>query len=192
MKKDIKVVAIQAKVPKSIKEGESQIERLLKKATLKAVDIIGLPEDCLAPFSDVVKGYDPLGFLSQIAKKHKVYLFGANIVKENDGTIYNTGFLFDKKGKLISRHKKIVLTPPEEKGGIKPGNTLEVFDTEFGKMSIIICKDSFHRYAAWFFDKLRKAGVDIVLIPSYSLNVSQRSIELWVDSLKALSKWFDV
>ena len=59
-------------------------------------------------------------------------------------------------------------------------------------MSILVCKDSFHRYAAWFFDKLRKAGADIVLIPSYSLNVSKRSTELWTDSLKALAKWFDV
>lgn len=55
-----------------------------------------------------------------------------------------------------------------------------------------MCKDSFHRYAAWFFDKLRKAGADIILIPSYSLNVSKRSLELWTDSIKALSKWFDV
>jgi predicted amidohydrolase len=59
-------------------------------------------------------------------------------------------------------------------------------------MAILVCKDSFHRYASWFFDKLRKAGADIILVPSYSLNVSKRSLELWVDSLKALSKWFDV
>ena len=130
--------------------------------------------------------------MSKVAKENNVYLFGATIVKEEDGDMHNAGFLFNKNGKLIARHDKVVLTPPEEKDGVVAGKTLEVFDTEFGKMAILVCKDSFHRYAAWFFDELRKAGVEIVLIPSYSLNVSPRSIELWVDSLKALAKWFDV
>ena len=53
-------------------------------------------------------------------------------------------------------------------------------------------KDTFHRYAPWFFNELRKSAADIVLVPSYSLNVSKRSIELWVDSLKAQAKWFDL
>jgi predicted amidohydrolase len=153
--------------------------------------MIGLPEDCLVTFKEIESGYKPLDFLSSVAKEYKVYLFGATLVKENDG-LHNRGFLFDRDGKLVSFHDKIVLTPPEEEDGLIAGETLEVFDTEFGKMAILVCKDSFHRYAAWFFDKVRKAGADIVLIPSYSLNISKRSIELWVDSLKALAKWFDM
>ena len=117
-------------------------------------------------------------------------MFGATAVKEPDG-LHNRGFIFDRQGNLINYHDKIVLTPVEEQEMVV-GDKLEVFDTEFGKMSILVCKDSFHRYAAWFFDKLKKAGVDIILVPSYSLNVAKRSQELWVDSLKTLSKWFDV
>lgn len=191
MKKNIKVVAIQARVPKDKNEGEAQVGRLVREATKEPVDMVGLPEDCVASYSDVRNGYDALSFLSSVAKENKVYLFGATAVKEGDG-IHNRGFLFDREGNLITHHDKVVLTPPEEKDGIVAGKTLEVFDTEFGKMAILVCKDSFHRYAAWFFDKLRKAGADIILIPSYSLNVSKRSVELWVDSLKALAKWFDV
>jgi predicted amidohydrolase len=191
MKKDIKVVAIQAKVPTSRNVGEPQIKRLVEEALKEPVDMIGLPEDCLVTFKEIESGYKPLDFLSSVAKEYKVYLFGATLVKENDG-LHNRGFLFDRDGKLVSFHDKIVLTPPEEEDGLIAGETLEVFDTEFGKMAILVCKDSFHRYAAWFFDKVRKAGADIVLIPSYSLNISKRSIELWVDSLKALAKWFDM
>lgn len=177
MKKDIKVVAIQAKVPTSRNVGEPQIKRLVEEALKEPVDMIGLPEDCLATFKEIESGYKPLDFLSSVAKEYKVYLFGATLVKENDG-LHNRGFLFDRDGKLVSFHDKIVLTPPEEEDGLIAGETLEVFDTEFGKMAILVCKDSFHRYAAWFFDKVRKAGADIVLIPSYSLNISKRSIEL--------------
>ncbi len=191
MKKDIKVVAIQAKVPTSRNVGEPQIKRLVEEALKEPVDMIGLPEDCLVTFKEIESGYKPLDFLSSVAKEYKVYLFGATLVKENDG-LHNRGFLFDRDGKLVSFHDKIVLTPPEEEDGLIAGETLEVFDTEFGKMAILVCKDSFHRYAAWFFDKVRKAGAHIVLIPSYSLNISKRSIELWVDSLKALAKWFDM
>ncbi len=191
MKKDIKVVAIQAFVPKTTKEGEEQVKRLVKEATSQPVDMVGLPEDCVAKFKDVEEGYKPLEFLSNVAKENSIYLFGATLNKE-EGLLRNVGFLFDRSGKLISKHYKIVLTPPEEKDGIVPGNQIRVFDTEFGRMSILVCKDSFHRYAAWFFDKIRRAGADVVLIPSYSLNVSRRSSELWVDSLKALAKWFDV
>mgnify|MGYP001559676572 CR=1 FL=1 len=192
MKKDIKIAIIQTKVPTSKIGGEQQVNRLVKEALKKPADMVGLPEDCVTDNYDEVKsGYNALEFLSSVAKENKVYLFGATAVWEKDG-FHNRGFLLDRTGKLIAHHDKVVLTPLEEKRGIIPGKYLEVFETEFGKMAILVCKDSFHRYAAWFFDKLRKAGVDIILIPSYSLNVSKRSVELWVDSLKALAKWFDV
>ena len=190
MLKDIKVAIVQAKVPLSKNEGEKQILRLVKKAVTKSVDMVGLPEDCVSPYKDILDGYKSLDFLSKVAKDNNIYLFGATAVKEVDG-LHNRGFLFDRSGELIATHDKIVLTPTEEKE-IVPGNTLEVFNTEFGKMAILVCKDAFHRYAAWFFDKLRKVGVDVVLVPSFSLNVSNRSLELWVDSIKALAKWFDV
>lgn len=192
MKKEVKVAIIQSQVPTSTKEGEEQVKRLVKEAASDPVDIVGLSEDCLVSFADAKAGYDSFGFLSKVAADNKVYLFGATIIKAKEGKLYNAGFMFDREGNLISRHDKVVLTPPEEEDGITAGKTLEVFDTEFGKVGILVCKDSFHRYAAWFFDKLREAGVEIVLIPSYSLNVSPRSIELWTDSLKALAKWFDV
>lgn len=192
MKKQLKVVAAQMRVPISKDEGEKQIARILREALKESVDMIGLSEDCIASWKDIESGYDPFKFLSKTAKENKVYLFGATVVKDDDGKMRNAGFLFNKNGDLMSRHDKVVLTPPEEEDGLVAGETLEVFDTEFGKMAILVCKDSFHRYAAWFFDKLRKASVDVVLIPSYSLNVSDRSIGLWTDSLLALAKWFDV
>lgn len=191
MTKDLIVAVIQAKVPKSKSEGEKQIRRFIKEIIKEPVDIVGLPEDCIATYREIQLGYDPMSFLSSIAKENSVYLFGATAVLENGG-LHNRGFLFDNQGHLIAKHDKIVLTPGEEKDGVISGKTLEVFKTEYGNMAILVCKDSFHRYAAWFFDALRKNGADIVLIPSYSLNVSSRSLELWVDSLKALAKWFDV
>jgi omega-amidase len=191
MLKDLRVVAIQSKVPKTKDEGEAQIRKFLTDATAESVDMVGLPEDCVCSYAEIKAGYRPMDFLQSIAKEFNIYLFGATAVLESDG-LHNRGFLIDRQGNIVGTHDKIVLIPGEVKDGVIAGNTLEIFDTEFGKIAILVCKDSFHRYAAWFFDKLRKSGVDIVLNPSYSVNVSPRSVELWTDSLKALAKWFDV
>lgn len=195
MKKDINVAVIQANIPSSTTSGEMQISRLVKEASINGADLVGLPEDCIAKYLDIKNnGYDPLSYLSRVAKDNNVYLFGATLVNENNN-LYNKGFIFNRNGDLLLTHNKIVLTPPEESDGITPGTTIEVVDTEFGKMALLVCKDSFHRYAAWFFDALRNEGVDIVLVPSYSINVSKqspRSVEMWVSGLKALAIWFDV
>jgi len=189
MKKVMKVAVIQTRVPSSHFDAEKNLDRLLKKATKRPVDIVGLPEDCLANYEEVKVGYDPLNFISCLAAKHKVYIFGANISKEQNGKYYNTGFLFDKKGKLILKHHKVALTPFSK---LTSGNTLNVVDTDLGRLSMLICRDSMNKYSAWFFDKLRKANVELILIPSLSIDVSRSKIDisLWVDSLKALYNWF--
>jgi predicted amidohydrolase len=191
MFKDLKGAVVQAKVPKDKGEGEYQVRRLVKEAASMSVDIVGLPEDCIASYEEVNGGYEALPFLSSIAKENSVYLFGASGVKEDDG-VHNRGFLFDKVGNLIGTHDKMILTPLEITVGIVPGKALEVFDTEFGRVAILVCFESFYRYSAWFFNELKKAGVEIILIPSYSLNMSERSIGNWVDSLHALAKWFEI
>lgn len=130
MKKDFKVAVIQAHVPKSTLEGEQQVDRLVKEATSEPVDIVGLPEDCLAKFEDIKNDYDPLCYLSGIAKKYNVYLFGATLVKEG-GDLYNRGFFFDREGNLINTHDKVVLTPPEVEDGLKPNTVLKIGNSYF-------------------------------------------------------------
>jgi predicted amidohydrolase len=192
MKKNLSVAVVQSLVPKDHIEGEKQILCLVKKALSKHTDMIGLSEECLASPAEINAGYDPLRFLSTIAKKNKVYLFGANYASDGEKKPVNIGFLYNRNGELLIRQKKIVLTPIEKEYGITPGHSITVIDSEFGKLALLICKDSFHRYSAWFFNKLMKAGVDVVLIPSSSIIVSERSISLWTDTLKTMAMLFNV
>ena len=91
MKKNLRVAVIQTKVPKDNIDGEKQVLRLVKKALLKPIDMIGSPEYCASSLQEAKDGYDALNFVSKIAKINKVYIFGANPLKESDGKIYNLG-----------------------------------------------------------------------------------------------------
>lgn len=188
MKKDLKAAVVQYEIPKNFKEGEEKILRFVKEATEQKVDILGLPEECLAPQTDIRKGYNPFNFLSEISKTNSLYVFGSNVVKVGE-KYFNRGFLFGKNGELLLENDKVVLSP-EEKGYYSSGKNINIVDTEFGEIALLVCKDTFHRFAPWIFDELRKKDVDIVLNPTLSLNVAPTTIDYFVSSLKALSKWF--
>ncbi len=65
---------------------------------------------------------------------------GSHFVVENDN-LYNISYLFERNGR-IGKQYKIHITPHEKKWwGVKPGNSVEVFDTDIGKISIMICYD---------------------------------------------------
>lgn len=190
MKKDLRVAVVQARTPRSSEEGEILIKRLVQKALKEPVDMIGFPEDCVSSVNETKDGYDALEFLSRIAKTYKVYLFGANTTLKNN-KIFNTGFLINKNGKLMLRYHKIMLTPLEKDLGISAGDSLKIVDTVFGKIGFLICRDAFHRYNAWFFEKLWKAKVGIVLIPAFSLDFG-RSLAMWLTSLRYASLFFNM
>lgn len=78
---------------------------------------------------------------SNLAIKYNINIIGgSHFVIENDD-LYNVSYLFERNGK-ISKQYKIHITPHEKKWwGVKPGNTVEVFDTDIGKISILICYD---------------------------------------------------
>lgn len=193
MKKNLKIAIVQASVEKTKEDSEAQVIEMVAKAVKTGGEMIGLPEECIS--ADYIKSrenYDPLAFLSSVAKKYKVYLFGA--VYLNDGKdVDNRGFIFDKKGKLILIHDKVVPTPIEIKNlSVDPGKLLQTVDTEFGRIGMLVCKDSFNRFSPWFFEMFREAGTDIVLIPSYSLYMGKESIDLWVEPLRTQARWFNV
>lgn len=92
-------------------------------------------------------------FLSEQAKKYNVSIIGGSIpeIDDNDGGIYNTSLVFNPKGEIVAKHRKVHLFDISIPGGItfkesdslKPGNKVTVFDipeidTRFG---LGICYD---------------------------------------------------
>ncbi len=88
-------------------------------------------------------------------------LAGTHLTCEGE-TLYNIAYFFHRDGRL-SRQYKIHITPAEARWwGVSPGNRVEVFDTDCGKVGVAICYDvEFPEYAR----ALKSKGAEILLVP---------------------------
>ncbi|PLT29101.1 bifunctional GNAT family N-acetyltransferase/carbon-nitrogen hydrolase family protein [Peribacillus deserti] len=79
---------------------------------------------------------------TDLAVRYNVNIIGgSHFVMEDDDNIYNISYLFRRDG-TIEKQYKIHITPNERKWwGISPGDQVEVFDTDCGKIAIQICYD---------------------------------------------------
>ncbi len=87
---------------------------------------------------------------------------GSHFVKEEDENIYNIAYLFRRDG-TIEKQYKLHITPNERKWwGISAGDEVNVFDTDCGKISMLICYDvEFPELARIATDK----GANIIFTP---------------------------
>ena len=91
--------------------------------------------------------------------------------RDEEGKIYNTSYVFDRKGELIGKHRKVHLFDIDVPGGqyfkesdvLSPGKEMTVFDTEYGRMGVCICFDI--RFPDLFL-QMRRAGVRMVFVPA--------------------------
>jgi len=96
------------------------------------------------------------------AKQWNMYVAGT-FRMERDGVIYNSAPLFDRNGKLVGIYDKNLLFDPELDHGTSPGTGFPVFETDFGKVGIMICYDN------WFPEPARLMsykGAELILFPS--------------------------
>ena len=62
-------------------------------------------------------------------------------IKADGGGLYNVGFLCRRNG-MVDMYEKIHVTPDEEKyWGLSKGNHIQTFDTDCGRIGILICYD---------------------------------------------------
>lgn len=82
-----------------------------------------------------------LELFHQLAVKYDVNIIGGSHFTVEGDNLYNISYLFRRDGTLGKQYK-LHVTPNECRWwGVKPGNSLEVFDTDKGKISIQICYD---------------------------------------------------
>ena len=77
------------------------------------------------------------------AKEKGIFLFFSFHELDEYGARRNTAVLVDRQGEIVGIHRKSNLTIGEFEGGMVAGDKYEVFDTELGKIGMLICWDSY-------------------------------------------------
>lgn len=99
---------------------------------------------------------------SELAITYNINVITGSMPEIKDDLLYNVGYLCKRDG-TTERYEKLHVTPDEAKvWGMQGGNELRTFDTDCGKIGVLICYDSeFPELSRILADE----GMDILFIP---------------------------
>lgn len=146
---------------------------LVEEAGEREADIVCLPEGITVVGTNL--GYaevaEPIPGptterLGEAARKAGLYVV-AGIYEREAEAVYNTSVLIGRDGTLIGKYRKVCLPREEIDGGITPGTEYPVFDTDFGRVGMMICWDLHYPEVA---RELAAAGAEVVLMPIWGGN----------------------
>ncbi len=111
----------------------------------------------LAKYTPIIKDK-----LAQLSISYNINVISGSMPEVIDGKLYNVGHLCRRDGS-VERFEKIHVTPDEARvWGMVNGNVLKTFDTDCGKIGILICYDvEFPELSRLLSDE----GMDILFVP---------------------------
>lgn len=99
---------------------------------------------------------------SKLAISYNINIITGSMPEVNDGKLYNVGHLCKRDGS-VERYEKLHVTPDEAKvWGMQGGTRLKAFDTDCGRIGILICYDAEFPELSRL---LAEEGMDILFIP---------------------------
>lgn len=99
---------------------------------------------------------------SELAITYNINIITGSMPEMRDGLLYNVGYICKRDGNT-ERYEKLHVTPDEAKvWGMQGGNELRTYDTDCGKIGVLICYDSeFPELSRLLADE----GMDILFVP---------------------------
>lgn len=128
----------------------------LREAKARGADIAVLPEMFCCPYDNACfrsygepEGGEVQRALSALAAELELYVVGGSLPELEGDRVYNTSFVYGRKGELLAKHRKAHLFDIDVEGGqrfresdvLSPGNAVTTFETEFGAMGLCVCFD---------------------------------------------------
>ncbi|MBZ2406466.1 MAG: carbon-nitrogen family hydrolase [Liquorilactobacillus hordei] len=159
----------------------SNVEKYIEEAVHDKPDVLVLPEmwntgydlERLETIADK-DGQRTKALLTRLAKHFAVNIVGGSVATKEDGKFYNTSYIFDRKGQLISQYQKVHLFGlMSEDDFISAGSTLNQFIIDGIKAAGVICYDI--RFPEWE-RKLMSTGQQILFV---SAQWPTKRIEQW-------------
>jgi predicted amidohydrolase len=134
-----------------------EAERLLTEAADGGADIAALPETFiyLGPVADIAEVAEPVPGgptcerLAKISLERELWVLGGSLPERDGERVYNTSPLFDRRGDLAARYRKIHLydvdlpnQPPfRESASYAHGGELVTHETDLGRVGLSVCYD---------------------------------------------------
>jgi predicted amidohydrolase len=138
------------------------------KLNVKRSDLLVLPEAISISGNGLnyVNGSEPIPgpstqALGQLARDLNSYVV-AGLMEREGTSAYNTAVLIDRHGVLVGKYRKVYLPREEVEGGLTPGQSYPVFDTDFGRMGLMICWDIQYADPA---RALALGGAELIALP---------------------------
>ncbi|MGD0090562.1 MAG: carbon-nitrogen hydrolase family protein [Planctomycetota bacterium] len=131
----------------------------LETAGSQGVDIACLPEEFAGTNAEPITG-PTASAVAELAKKHNMWVI-CPIREQAGNEQYNTSVLLDRQGKAAGYYRKVFVFWGEGANVSREG--VKVFDTDFGRISILTCFD-LNFPELW--QDAEKQGAEIVFWPS--------------------------
>lgn len=175
----IRAALLQTLVSDSKEKNLETARRAALQAAEASPDVLCLPEMFCCPYETESfpryaeeAGGPVWQFCSRLAAECGVWLIAGTMPeREEEGRIFNTSFVFDRKGRQAARCRKAHLFDVDIQGGqsfresdtLSPGDALTVFDTEFGRLGLCVCYDL--RFPEWI-RLMALGGAQAVFVPA--------------------------
>jgi predicted amidohydrolase len=177
-------------------------QKMIAQAAGKNTDLILLPEtmDFGWTHPDALKESLPVpgqysDFFCGLAAAHNIWIC-VGLTEKTDKGNYNTALLINRRGEIVGRHRKINLLEVEFPY-YEVGQSLQVYDTEFGKIGLNICADNYIESLS-IGHALAQMGAQLILSPSswtvdhHITEEEEPYHEKWVKPLSVLASLYDL
>ena len=172
----VRVVSVNLR-PRDTKSAQDSVARFIEfvRGRVQHADLLVLPEGVTEvgngktylEVAEPVPGPTTVA-LGALARDLHTYLV-AGVVELEGPAAYNTAVLIDRSGTLIGKYRKVYLPREEIEGGLTPGDSYPVFDTDFGRLGLMICWDVQYADPA---RALALGGAEILALPIWGGNAT--------------------
>lgn len=175
----IGIVQWQMRATNSLEDFYQQIEFFVDTVSGYKADCVLFPEFFNAPMmaltneesaSAAIRGMasftEPIrARMSELAVSHNINVIAGSMPVYEDGKLYNVSYLCRRDG-TVDEQYKLHVTPDEASyWGMRGGDKLKCFDTDFGKIGILICYDAEFPELARL---LSEEGMKILFVPFWT------------------------
>lgn len=181
--KKFKLALCQLRTDFDVDTTMNKTEAMLREAAEHGAQVVCLPEMYCCQYRSAAfrmfaerGSEDIVEKMSYWAKEYGLLLVGGSIPEIENGRMYNTCYVFDRSGAQLAKYRKMHLFDsdlPElhshESETFGQGNSIAVFDTEFGRMGVAVCFDV--RFPE-LMRTITQRGAEIIFLPAQFTDVT--------------------